>query len=379
MFVAKPKRVALTFLCTIAVVLALTSAAEANPQHRDHVVLHRMIKKRADNPLASLFGGDNAGSVGAANDPPTDSSSSVASVATSSSVAASSSVTPSASASSTASLPASSASSASSSSVSSVSSSASSSSASSSVASSTSSSVASSSAESSATPSATPTATEASVTQAPTDTAAQGQASDSSKSAVRVTQTVTSDAPAETSAQAAQVAGATSKGTKTTLIVLFAIAGSIGAIVVAWTIFRKIKFKPSAEFEERMQPIDWQPTTGPADDGVPGLHRNSSARSHGSFGSGGHDDNNFAGRGVGGGAYGSDHGHGITGLQPIPDHDFTAGPSLAPVGGYADLARGPSPGPQMGQLQRGPSVGRGYDPYAAPQAAYDYNGTAARY
>ena len=85
------------------------------------------------------------------------------------------------------------------------------------------------------------------------------------------------------------------------------------------------------------------------------------------------------GRGVGGG-YGSDHGHGTTGLQPIPDHDFTAGATLgAPVGGYADLARGPSPGPQMGQLNRGPSVNRGFDGYGNPQAAYDYNGNAVRY
>ena len=109
MFVAKPKRIALTLLCSLAVVLALTSSAEANPQHRDHVVLHRMIKKRADNPFLNIFGNDNnnAGSVGAASDPPSDnaSSSSVASAATSSSVAASSSAASSsvASASSTAS------------------------------------------------------------------------------------------------------------------------------------------------------------------------------------------------------------------------------------------------------------------------------------
>ena len=78
MFVAKPKRIALTLLCSLAVVLALTSSAEANPQHRDHVVLHRMIKKRADNPFLNIFGNDNnnAGSVGAASDPPSDNASS---------------------------------------------------------------------------------------------------------------------------------------------------------------------------------------------------------------------------------------------------------------------------------------------------------------
>jgi hypothetical protein len=59
----------------------------------------------------------------------------------------------------------------------------------------------------------------------------------------------------------------------------------------------------------------------------------------------------------------SDHGHsyanayGATDLPPLPTHDFTAGSHLAPVGGYADLARGPSPQPQMQEaLARGPSI-----------------------
>ena len=109
-----------------------------------------------------------------------------------------------------------------------------------------------------------------------------------------------------------------------------------------------------------MNPIDWQPAT--ADDGIPGLQRNASTASHGSFHSSGHSDENFAGRGMG---------YGTSNLQPIPDHDFTAGSTnLAPVGGYADLARGPSPGPQMTELSRGPSVGHGYN----GQNPYDYNG-----
>ena len=70
-------------------------------------------------------------------------------------------------------------------------------------------------------------------------------------------------------------------------------------------------------------------------------------------------------------------------LTPIPDHDFTAGPAV-PVGGYADLARGPSPQPQMMQeaLQRGPSVNRGYENYQGGngvQEAYDYNNPGPRY
>lgn len=128
-----------------------------------------------------------------------------------------------------------------------------------------------------------------------------------------------------------------------------------------------------------MAPIDWQPNNN-IDDEVPGLRRNGSTASHGSFHSAGHSEENAAGRGVKHAGYGSS---GVTSLQPIPDHDFTAGPTtLAPVGGYADLARGPSPQPQMAELARGPSVNRGYDSYGVPlhhQGAYDYNGSSARY
>ena len=140
------------------------------------------------------------------------------------------------------------------------------------------------------------------------------------------------------------------KITKTTLTVIIAVAASIGAIALAWTLFRKWQLRPSSNFDDRMQPIDWQPT-GPEESGLPGVRRGNSTASHGSFQSSG-------------------HGHG--GLEPLPEHDFTAGPtSFAPVGGYADLQRGPSPQP-MAQLQRGPSATR------ADYAAYDYN-TGVRY
>ena len=78
-------------------------------------------------------------------------------------------------------------------------------------------------------------------------------------------------------------------------------------------------------------------------------------------------------------------------LTPLPEHDFTAGPSnFAPVGGYADLARGPSPQPQMQEaLQYGPSVNRGYENYLGPiphvqgshgaHEAYDHNDAGAGY
>lgn len=128
---------------------------------------------------------------------------------------------------------------------------------------------------------------------------------------------------------------------------IIVIAASIGFIVLAWTLFRKWKLRPSSNFDDRMQPIDWQPT-GPEETGLPAHRRANSAASHGSF-------------------HSSAHGHG--GLDTLPEHDFTAGPSaLAPVGGYADLQRGPSPQPSMAQLHRGPSGAR------ADYSAYDYNG-----
>lgn len=108
-----------------------------------------------------------------------------------------------------------------------------------------------------------------------------------------------------------------------------------------WTLIRKWKFKPSDKFEDRMQPIDWQPTA--PEDGVPGLHRATSTHSHASFYSGGHESDHNSSQ---------SHGNSIRReVTPLPDHDFTAGPShLAPGAGYADLARGPSPQPQMPQM-----------------------------
>lgn len=164
----------------------------------------------------------------------------------------------------------------------------------------------------------------------------------------------------------------TSHVTRTTLTVIIAIAGSIAAIAVGWTIFRKWKLKPSSSFDDRMQPIDWQPSN--ADEG--GIEKLRRPNSGGSFqsGSGHHGD-------AGASAYGSDHGHAVSN-GPLPDHDFTAGASaLAPVGGYADLTRGPSPQPLMQEpLSRGPSLTRpAYDAYGVPlhhqgaYDAYDYN------
>ena len=120
-----------------------------------------------------------------------------------------------------------------------------------------------------------------------------------------------------------------------------------------------------------MQPIDWQPTEH--DSGLPTHRRVPSNAS--SFHSPGHE-SAAGGAGAGAGGYGATANNAPAPLNPIPDRDFTAGPAnFAPVGGYADLARGVSPAPpqmgqmgQMGQmpLTRGPSMARGYDQYGVP-------------
>lgn len=114
-----------------------------------------------------------------------------------------------------------------------------------------------------------------------------------------------------------------------------------------------------------MQPIDWQPGVtggGNEDSGLPG-HRRALSRSS-SFHSGSANSHAVVEGGAAAGGYGG------TPLNPIPDHDFTAGPAnLAPVGGYADLARGATPQPMM-QEHHGlaPSVNRPvqYDQYGVP-------------
>ncbi len=107
------------------------------------------------------------------------------------------------------------------------------------------------------------------------------------------------------------------------IIIIASVAGGIGVIALLWTIFRKWKLSPSDQFEERLNPIDWQPTGGMAEH-----HRAGSLHSNRSIHPEVQAKTNF--------------------ISDLPSHDFTAGPAgggrgLAPVGGYADLHRGPSP------------------------------------
>ncbi|EJD03711.1 uncharacterized protein FOMMEDRAFT_139876 [Fomitiporia mediterranea MF3/22] len=199
------------------------------------------------------------------------------------------------------------------------------------------------------------TTSSSSTSSTTSETLSVTSAPDLSISSNQPTQTFTSTlSNAESSAtESATTTGATSKSiSKTTITIIAVVAASIGGAAIIWTIIRKWKFRPSAEFEDRMQPIDWSPESTHAQTGGPGLNRSASQASHGSFISG------------------SEHGS-LTGPRPyapgtgnlvadIPPHDFTAGPAHL-GGGYADLTRGPSPGPQMSQaVARGPSFNRGY-------------------
>ncbi|KAF9244548.1 hypothetical protein BU15DRAFT_71523 [Melanogaster broomeanus] len=143
----------------------------------------------------------------------------------------------------------------------------------------------------------------------------------------------------------------------TAMTILIIVASSVGAAVIIWTFIRKWKFSPSSGFEGRMQPIDWQPPSVEDTSFAPQRHPSNASSFHSGSNHGRGDNQKASGYGTGR-------------LSPIPDHDFTAGPAhLAAVGGYADLARGPSAQPTMQEaLARAPSMNRQYqyDQYGVP-------------
>ncbi|KAJ7169724.1 hypothetical protein C8R46DRAFT_1217379 [Mycena filopes] len=233
-----------------------------------------------------------------------------------------------------------------------------------------------------------PSASAASVSASDSASASQSASVSASASATSTSASVTAasapppaptPAPVETPAAnddtvpkpKSTAASTKTKSTVTTILIV--VAASVGGLAILWTVFRKWKLGHSSKFDERMAPIDFQPTTH---DGIIPTHRRASSRAS-SFNSSANHDN---------GVY-----------RDQLNHDFTAAPAnLAPVGGYADLARGPSPQPQMQEaLGRGPSMrsyndGRpAYDTgvplhhqagYGQGQAeAYDYNGDAVRF
>ncbi|KAJ7654985.1 hypothetical protein DFH06DRAFT_486622 [Mycena polygramma] len=341
------QNLSLTLFVSLVLTLAVApvDAHDGFPPHRrDHDNLKRLIRKRQLGSIINV--------VPDPNDPANNSASSASASALPVSPSASSaSVSVSASALSVSASDSASASSVSASDSASASSSAS---ASASVAS-----------VSSTTTSSSSTTTAAVQTPAPVEpTDAAVTTSSHEKSTVTKTNSVLA-AAAATGAVTPQAAAAQSKRSTITTV-LIAVAASVGGIAILWTVFRKWKLGHSSKFDERMAPIDWQPTN---DDGIVPAHRRTNSRAS---------------------SFNSSAAHGA-GYGDRLEHDFTAAPTnLAPVGGYADLARGPSPQPQMQDLGRGPSM-RGYN--AGPNAgvplhhqagygqaeAYDYNGDAVRF
>ncbi|KAG7450684.1 uncharacterized protein BT62DRAFT_927957 [Guyanagaster necrorhizus] len=395
-----------TFTLVICLVLALVVSSEANSHagvvRRDHEALNRMMRKRAPAPQDN---GGTANSATAAVDSTTATTSTQSttqtqdqtqstSSSTTSSHTSTSSITSTTSTSistpSTTSVPSTSTSSTTlTTSTSSLTSSSLSPSTTSSSTSTTSTS--STPATTSSTSSTVQTQQQQTTTQDAT-TATQDDTSNTSHSTITKTASVDETASAASATSSAETSGNTSTSAKTAAITaLIVVASSVGGIVILWTIFRKWKLGRSSEFDKRMQPIDWQPTTGD-DGGIIGHHRATSDTS--SFHSGLNHSNSLSGRSYGATSE-SGHGHGsaeMSGeLGPLPQHDFTAAASnLAPVGGYADLARGPSPQPEMQEpLARGPSMTRPVYDVSVPlhhqmgyssQDTYDYSGgVPARY
>lgn len=136
------------------------------------------------------------------------------------------------------------------------------------------------------------------------------------------------------------------------MIIGLIVTGScIAAGAAIWTIIRKWKFSPSRHFEDRLEPINWEPTQSsglPHDPTVAALERASSRNGGGSQpgrGSLGSNDEHGGGRNM------TSVNNDAISMAPDfpPAHDFTAGAGAAAYGagapGYVDMHRGPSPAP----------------------------------
>jgi len=126
-----------------------------------------------------------------------------------------------------------------------------------------------------------------------------------------------------------------------------------------FTIIRKWKFSPSRHFEDRLEPITWEPTR---DTGLPptGVARGNSLNSHQ-----GSDNQSIRNMVTTGGAQPAS-------MAPDfpPAHDFTAVPNAN--AGYNDLYRGPSPAPYQANANQYPNPYDGYDHNAGYGGARRY-------
>lgn len=192
---------------------------------------------------------------------------------------------------------------------------------------STSSSISTTTSSSATTTSSTPTATQSVPTQL----------TQTIQSQVTITSTAPQESQTAATANVGDASGGASNSSsghiaRNTIIAIAAIGGSVALIALLWTVFRKWKLRPTDNFEERLNPIDWNPTSS---DPVMAQRE----RKRASIGSNR--------------SFGSADAHSTRGfINDIPNHDFTAGPrvpnSLAPGGGngmYPEMTRGPSRGP----------------------------------
>jgi len=167
---------------------------------------------------------------------------------------------------------------------------------------------------------------------------------------------------------------------KRTVIALVAIAGSVGLALAIWTVIRKWKFRPSREFEDRLNGnIDWTPTgsfNDPTAEKIAAHRRNPSAGTHGSFGSSDlHDNGNQPGGQTTLSRSGSGHSNrvenNIPDLPPhdqLPAHEYVPYPNAAPGPVYNEMSRSPPDVSQMhgvgaNGLSRGATLNYGEDPY----------------
>lgn len=123
--------------------------------------------------------------------------------------------------------------------------------------------------------------------------------------------------------------------------ILIIVGSSIGGLALIWTLVRKWKFRASRSFQDRLAPIDWQPSAKKDDSLAPPMLENDNASIR---------RNMFAPDDA-------------SSLAP-PAHDFTAVP-----GGYRSASPMPNPyartaSPAPMALYRAPSngSGRAYDP-----------------
>jgi hypothetical protein len=164
--------------------------------------------------------------------------------------------------------------------------------------------------------------------------------------------------PSETVVPEQQGNTSSSQAKSTTMTVIIAIAASVGGVFILWTVFRKWKLSRSKEFDRRLNPIDWQPTTVDDEEHIPGQNR---PRPLSPTSSVGHNSPGLA-------RTPSSQGH----SNPFDDFD-TPVQSSAPVGGYADLARGTKPTQMQERVQHGASYNQGATPVPLHhQGGYGY-------